>query len=129
MKKQDIRNIYTQTVTELLNQGDTIFPDTMSGHQGEIAHIDLSNGSEILRVLLCRGHHWERGEENWPVHMSDGSEISGMIYLMNMIRQSPPTEGYYKGIENAYRRLGLRSQISTVLKPALERSLRRGTHW
>ena len=65
MKKQDIRNIYTQKVTELLNQGYTIFPDTMSGHQGEIAHIDLSNGSEILRVLLCRGHHWERGEEGY----------------------------------------------------------------
>ena len=65
MKKQDIRNIYTQKVTELLNQGYTIFPDTMSGHQGEIAHIDLSNGSEILRVLLCRCYHWERGEEGY----------------------------------------------------------------
>ncbi len=92
MKKQDIRNAYTQKVTELLNQGYTIFPDTMNGSQGEIAHIDLTNGSEIIRVLLCRGHHWKRGEENWPVHMSDGSEISGMIYLMNMIFASrrPP---------------------------------------
>lgn len=42
MKKQDIRNIYTQKVTELLNQGYTIFPDTMGGSQGEIAHIDLT---------------------------------------------------------------------------------------
>ena len=62
MKKQDIRNAYTQKVTELLNQGYTIFPDTMSGHQGEIAHIDLSNGSEIIRVLLTREHRWERSE-------------------------------------------------------------------
>ena len=31
MKKQDIRNAYTQKVTELLNQGYTIFPDTMNG--------------------------------------------------------------------------------------------------
>lgn len=52
MTKQDIRNIYTQKVTELLSKGYTIFPDTMSGHQGEIAHIDLSNGDEIIRVLL-----------------------------------------------------------------------------
>ena len=35
----------------------------------------------------------------------------------------------YKGIEEAYRKLGLRSQINTILKPALERSLQRGTHW
>ncbi len=62
MKKQDIRNLFTQKVTELLNQGYTLFPDTMGGSQGEIAHIDLSNGSEILRVLLCRDTHWERGE-------------------------------------------------------------------
>ena len=65
MKKQDIRNIYTQKVTELLNQGYTIFPDTMNGSQGEIAHIDLTNGSEILRVLLYREHHWERGEDGY----------------------------------------------------------------
>ena len=68
-------------------------------------------------------------KEEWPVHMSDGSEISGMIYLMNMIRQSPPHTQYYDGIANAYRRLGLSSQIRTVLKPALERSLQRGTQW
>ena len=58
MKKQDIRNAYTQKVTELLNQGYTIFPDTMNGSQGEIAHIDLTNGSEIIRVLLERGLYW-----------------------------------------------------------------------
>ena len=62
MKKQDIRNAYTQKLTELLNQGYTIFPDTMSGHQGEIAHIDLTDGKDIFRLLLNRDHRWERGE-------------------------------------------------------------------
>ena len=62
MKKQDIRNIYTQKVTELLNQGYTIFPDTMGGSQGEIAHIDLTDGSQIIRVLLERSTHWERDD-------------------------------------------------------------------
>ena len=68
-------------------------------------------------------------KERWPVRMSDGSQIDGMIYIMNMIRQSPPSSSYYRGIEDAYRKLGLRSQINTVLKPALERSLRRGISW
>lgn len=58
MKKQDIRDAYTAKLTELLNQGYTIFPDTMSGHQGEIAHIDFRKGSEILRLLLSREYHW-----------------------------------------------------------------------
>lgn len=52
MKLQDIRRLYTEQVASLLAQGYTLYPDTMSGSQGEIAHIDLSNGSEILRVLL-----------------------------------------------------------------------------
>ncbi len=63
MKKQDIRTAYTQKVAELLAQGYTIFPDTMGGHQGEIAKVDLTNGPEILRVLLereyCRHSHGE----------------------------------------------------------------------
>ena len=64
MKKQEIRNIYTQKAAELLAAGYTIFPDTMRGHQGEIAHIDFTNGSEIVRVLLERSyssHHAEGG--------------------------------------------------------------------
>ena len=68
-------------------------------------------------------------KEEWPVHMIDGSEISGMIYLMKMIRKSPPHTQYYEGIANAYRRLELSSQIKTILKPALERSIARGTDW
>ena len=67
-------------------------------------------------------------KETWPVHMADGSEIEGMIYLMQMLRPSPPDRQYYEGIADAYRKLGLRSGISGILKPALERSLRRGTH-
>ena len=55
-------------------------------------------------------------KEEWPVHMIDGSEIR-------------PHTQYYDGIANAYRRLGLGSQIKTVLKPALERSIARGYAW
>jgi len=65
MKKQEIRNLYTQKVAELLAAGYTIFPDTMRGSQGEIAHIDLSNGSEILRVLLQKGYRYDRHENGY----------------------------------------------------------------
>ena len=67
-------------------------------------------------------------KEQWTVRMNDGSEIEGMIYLMNMIQHYPPTPSYYKDIEDAYRKLGLGSQIDAVLKPALERSRQRETH-
>ena len=65
-------------------------------------------------------------KEEWPVHMYDGSEIRGMIYIMKLIRNAPPQRAYYQGISDAYRALGLSRQVRTVLVPALERSLARG---
>ena len=59
------------------------------------------------------------------VHMTDGSEIKGMIYLMNQKRVAPPTRDYYEGIRRAYQTLGFRSEIEKVLEPALLRSLAR----
>ena len=60
MTQNDIRQIYTQKVAELLAQGYQINPETMGGSQGEMAHIDLTNGSEILRVLIeTRGSYSE----------------------------------------------------------------------
>ena len=86
------------------------------------------NSSDEQRLDIYEGFPSYYIKEEWPVHMRDGSEISGMIYIMKLIRLSPPHSSYYKGIEDAYRKLGLRSQINSVLKPALERSLHRGTH-
>ena len=57
------------------------------------------------------------------VHMMGGSEIKGMIYLMNQKRVSPPTRDYYDGILRAYQALGFRSEIKKALEPALLRSL------
>ncbi|MGJ4850613.1 gamma-glutamylcyclotransferase family protein [Bacillota bacterium Meth-B3] len=59
------------------------------------------------------------------VHMTGGSEIKGMIYLMNQKRIAPPTRDYYDGILRAYLALGFSSEIERVLKPALLRSLLR----
>ena len=59
------------------------------------------------------------------VVMDDGSEIWGMVYIMNMTRPQPPTASYYNTIHNAYVKLGLRSEIEQVLEPALQRSQRR----
>lgn len=52
MNKDDISRIYTSKIAELLSAGYQINPWTMSGSQGEIAKVDLTNGSEIIRVLI-----------------------------------------------------------------------------
>ena len=52
MNQNDINRAFTVKVTELLGRGYQIHPGTMGGSQGEIAHIDLCKGDEIIRVLL-----------------------------------------------------------------------------
>ena len=59
------------------------------------------------------------------VQMDDGSQIEGMVYIMNMIRPLIPHASYYNGIRDAYERLGLSSEIERVLEPALNRSIKR----
>ena len=54
MNKNDINRLFTEQVAALLAQGYQIHPSTMGGSQGEIAHVDLTNGEEILRVLIER---------------------------------------------------------------------------
>ena len=68
-------------------------------------------------------------KEIWPVYMNDGTRIEGMIYLMKTISHYPPDSFYYRDIEDAYRKLGLSSQIEKVLRPALVRSVCRGIQW
>lgn len=58
MKKHEIEAIFTAKVQEYIAKGYTISTTTMSGHQGEIAKIDVTNGSEIIRILLTIEHEW-----------------------------------------------------------------------
>ena len=62
MNKDDISRIYTAKIAELLSAGYQINPWTMSGSQGEIAKVDLTNGSEIIRVLIETSYEFPIGE-------------------------------------------------------------------
>ena len=52
MLRKDIENVYTDTIKDYLNKGYRIYYSTMSGSQGEIAKIDLTNDKEVIRILL-----------------------------------------------------------------------------
>lgn len=52
MKYESINRRYTEVVAEWMAKGYTINTATMSGSQGEVAKIDLTNGQEIIRILL-----------------------------------------------------------------------------
>jgi hypothetical protein len=68
MKYAEINKKFTDKVNEYLNKGYTINSATMTGSQGEVAKIDLTNGKEIIRIMI---------NDCWYGHYSDykGYEI------------------------------------------------------
>lgn len=58
MKYADINAKYTATVVEYLAKGYTVNTRTMGGSQGDYAHIDLTNGIEIIRIMVDTFHEW-----------------------------------------------------------------------
>jgi gamma-glutamylcyclotransferase (GGCT)/AIG2-like uncharacterized protein YtfP len=102
----------------------TVERSKIKGARVPVAVWEIS-GADEQRLDRYEGFPNYYIKEEWPVTLSDGSEIKGMIYLMKLMRKSPPTLDYYKGIQSAYKELGLGSEIKTVLQPALCRSIRR----
>lgn len=49
---KEINKRYTEIVAEYIGKGYTINTTSMNGSQGEIAKVDLTNGEEIIRVMI-----------------------------------------------------------------------------
>ena len=113
MTKNDIRNLYTQKVVELLAQGYQIHPETMGGSQGEMAHIDLTNGSEILRVLIeTRGSYSESYGDILTIRVGRNTDdISGgwhtiwndHLETLSEIKLARISENFYTTLEEGKR--------------------------
>lgn len=58
MKYVDINKRYTEIVAEYIGKGYAINTATMSGSQGETAKVDLTNGTEIIRVMIDTFSDW-----------------------------------------------------------------------
>jgi hypothetical protein len=58
MRYADINKRYTEIVAEYIGNGYTINTATMSGSQGETAKIDLTNGTEIIRIMIDTFSDW-----------------------------------------------------------------------
>ena len=59
MKHTDIEAIMTAKVAEYAANGYILSTATMSGHQGEVAKVDLKKGNEIIRILLTSESCWD----------------------------------------------------------------------
>lgn len=58
MSYADINKRYTATVAEYMVKGYTINTRTMTGSQGDYAHIDLTDGTEVIRIMVDTFHDW-----------------------------------------------------------------------
>ena len=54
MKRNELDREFTRIVAEMLAKGFQITTSSMNGTQGELAKVDLTDGSEIYRVYLHR---------------------------------------------------------------------------
>lgn len=52
MKRTELDAIYTAKVATYLAEGYTFSTNTMGGSQGEIAHVDLRKGDDVLRIWM-----------------------------------------------------------------------------
>lgn len=59
MKYETINKRFTETVTEWMSKGYHINTASMGGSQGEVAHLDLTNGKDIIRILLDNFREWD----------------------------------------------------------------------
>ena len=58
-KTKDINEFFTKVVNNYLAKGYVFNLNTMSGSQGEIAKVDLTNGEHIYRINIDKEHDFE----------------------------------------------------------------------
>lgn len=58
MKYAEINKRFTEIIFEYIAAGYTLNTATMTGSQGEIASVDLTDGKEVLRVLITKFNDW-----------------------------------------------------------------------
>ena len=79
MKHIEIEAIMTTKVAEYITKGYTFSTTTMSGHQGEIAKIDLRKGDEVIRVMLATDTEWTDNGTREVVILTIGRSIEDVI--------------------------------------------------
>lgn len=67
MKYIDINKRYSEIVAEYISKGYTINTASMSGTQGEIAKIDLTDGNEIIRISIDGFSNWRESIEGYEI--------------------------------------------------------------
>ena len=91
MKFIDINREFTAAASSYMAQGYYINAGTMGGSQGEVAHIDLTNGTEIIRVLLTTFNNYlgtESRTTSSPIRKTAGAPSGMSVWRSSAARSS-----------------------------------------
>lgn len=103
MKYADINKRYTEIVAEYIGKGYAINTISMSGSQGETAKVDLTNGTEIVRVMVDTFSDWRANVEGVEIVIGRVTDKfvkphnnSGWDTIWNNKLEVITTERYYR---------------------------------
>lgn len=102
MTYKDINNRFTEIVAEYIAKGYTFNTSSMGGSQGEIANIDLTNGKEIIRVVVSSFNNWRENVEGVEISIGKSTDNvrphSGQLHetVWNSHLEIIHTEYFYK---------------------------------
>lgn len=103
MKYADINKRYTEIVAEYISKGYAINTATMSGSQGETAKVDLTDGTEIIRVMIATFSDWRASLEGVEITVGKVMDEdvrphsnSGWATIWNNRLEILSTERFYK---------------------------------
>ena len=131
MKYADINKRYTEIVTEWIGKGYTVNTATMSGSQGEKAKIDLTNGSKIIRILVCTFHDWGENTEGVEIIVGKCTDKvkphDGIGYdtIWNNLLEVLHRERFYKIGRNHSEHYGTQAEAKAAEEKSLERWCRK----
>lgn len=77
MKYADINKRFSEIVTEYLNKGYTFNTATMGGSQGEVAKVDLTDGTDIIRISIESFSNWQENIEGLEIII--GRDTKGQV--------------------------------------------------
>lgn len=77
MTYADINKRFSEIVTEYLNRGYTFNTATMGGSQGEISKVDLTDGTDIIRISVESFSNWTENTEG--IEITIGRDTKGEV--------------------------------------------------
>lgn len=129
MKYADINRRYTEIVAEYIGKGYAINSASMGGSQGETCKVDLTDGSEIIRVMVVTFSDWENHFEGVKIVVGKATDkgISphnndswGAVW--NSRLEILSTERFYKIGEDRHNGTFYGSMIEAEAAVAIKRS-------